>query len=133
MIAGMKRTKFLASLQHEIDGLRAALAALGPIHPGSVSRQYQVCGRAGCRCQDPKNPQRHGPYPKLTYVHRGRYVCRFVRADLLAELAPRLAAYKEFRRLTNRWVTLSIRQAQTEFFAPAARTPKRKRPKKVGA
>jgi hypothetical protein len=133
MIADMKRTKSSASLQQEIDTLRASLAVLGPMHPGSVSRQYQVCGRAGCRCQDPKNPQRHGPYPKLTYVHHGRYVCRFVRADLLAELAPRLAAYKEFRRLTNRWVTLSIRQAQTEFFAPVIKAQKRKRPKKVSA
>lgn len=30
-------------------------------------------------------------------VHHGRYVCRFVRADLLHQLTPRLAAYKQFR------------------------------------
>jgi hypothetical protein len=87
------------------------------MHPGSVSRQYQVCGRSGCRCMDPEHPHRHGPYHKLAYVHRGKPVCRFVRADCIAAVQQRLAAYKTYRKLVDRWIELSIQQGQAEFFS----------------
>jgi len=91
------------------------------MHPGSVSRQYQVCGRSGCRCMHPQHPQRHGPYHKLAYVHRGKPVCRFVRADCVSEVLGRVATYKTFRKLIDQWVALCIRQGQVEFFStPAA-------------
>ena len=92
------------------------------MHPGSVSMQYQVCGRTGCRCMDPEHPRRHGPYHKLAYVHRGKPVCRFVRADCATEIKQRLATYKTFRKLMDRWIELSIQHAQIEFFTP----PKKK-------
>ena len=98
------------------------------MHPGSVSRQYQVCGKPGCKCMDADNPARHGPYHKLAYVHRGRPVCRFVRAECVEGLTARLAAYKKFRSLMDRWVELSIRQGGDDFFpspAPNARAAKK--------
>lgn len=123
----MKPTQPLAELKREIAALQKKLAALGLMHPGSVSRQYQVCGKPGCRCMDPKEPQRHGPYHKLAYVHRGKPVSRFVRADCVADLIPRLAVYKTFRTLINRWIELSIRHGVADFFsrapAPKARKP----------
>jgi hypothetical protein len=118
IISDMKPTPSLVSLESEIAAVRQTLLALGPMHPGSVSRQYQVCGRPGCRCLHPQHPQRHGPYYKLAYVHRGRPVCRFVRADCATEVKKRLAVYKTFRRLIDRWIELSIRRGQTEFFRP---------------
>jgi len=102
----------------EIGRIKRALQALGPMHPGSVSRQYQVCGKPGCKCIDAENPRRHGPYHKLAYVHRGRPVCRFVRSECEADLAVRLAAYKTFRALVDRWVELSIQQGTGDFFTP---------------
>ena len=60
--------------------------------------------------------QEQGPCGKLFYVHRGRKVCRFVRAESAAEMKTRLATYKEFRQLTNRWIKLSIECAKIEFF-----------------
>jgi len=69
----------------------------------------------------PKKPQKHGPYYKLAYVHRGKPVCRFVRADCVEEVKKRLCAYKTFRTLMDRWIELSIRQGVAEFFSPAAK------------
>ena len=74
---------------------------------------------------DPEQPRRHGPYHKLAYVHRGKPVCRFVRADCVTELARRLATYKMFRKLVDQWIELSIRQAHVEFF----RRPTNPKPK----
>jgi len=106
----------VAKLEAEIVATRQKLMTLGPLHPGSVSLQYQVCGNPSCRCMRAEHPERHGPYPKLVYVYRGRNVCRFVRADCVEALAPRLAAFKEFRKLVDRWVALSIQIGQLQFF-----------------
>lgn len=113
----MKAKQSLSKLEEEIAGIQKRLQALGPIHPGSVSQQYQVCGREGCKCQHPTDPERHGPYCKLSYVHRGKKVCRFVRADCVKGIKSRLRNYKTFRRLTDKWIELAIKQAQIEFFS----------------
>lgn len=116
IIADMNTTQSVAMLAREIETVRQALRALGPMHPGSISRQYQVCGRPGCRCMNTEHPHRHGPYHKLAYVHRGKPVCRFVRADCIAAVKQRLAVYKTFRKLMDRWIELCIQQGAVEFF-----------------
>ncbi len=118
IIADMNPTPQRDALQRKIKTIQQALRTLGPMHPGSLSRQYQVCGRAGCRCMNPEHPHRHGPYHKLSYVHRGKPVCRFVRAACVTELTRRLATYKTFRKLIDQWIELSIQQGQVEFFTP---------------
>jgi hypothetical protein len=114
----MKTTRAIPKLQREIRAVKQALEELGAMHPGSVSMQYQRCGRSGCRCMDPGHPRPHGPYHKLAYVHRGKPACRFVRADCAEQIKERVATYKTFRKLMDRWIELSIQQTQIEFFSP---------------
>jgi hypothetical protein len=121
IIAVMNTTPSAERLEREIETIKQTLLTLGPMHPGSVSRQYQVCGNPACQCLHPTKPQRHGPYYKLAYVHRGKPVCRFVRAGCVEAIKARLAAYKKFRALMDKWIELSIRQGVTEFFAPATK------------
>ncbi len=108
-------------MEEEIARIQKKIAALGPMHPGSISYQYQVCGKKGCKCQDTDNPRPHGPYGKLSYVHRGKKVCRFVRADCIKQINARLLVYKTFRKLTDRWIELSIKRAQAKFFPSGKR------------
>ena len=122
----MKATPSLKELEAEIRAIRKQIAVLGAMHPGSISLQYQVCGRPGCTCQHPSDPQRHGPYSKLSYVHRGKKVCRFVRADSVDQVKARLDTYKAFRQLIDRWIQLSIQQTQIEFFPHTPKKPPRK-------
>ena len=132
IIADMKDTtekKKTDGAQGEIEAIKRELLTLGAMHPGSVSRQYQVCGKPGCKCMDPDGPQRHGPYHKLAYVHRGRPVCRFVRPECAGALDARLAAYKRFRSLVDRWVEISIRQGEEDFFPAPKATAVKKRPR----
>lgn len=96
---------------------------LGPIHPGSISLQYQKCGNPNCKCMDPKNPKPHGPFHKLSYVFKGKTGCRFVRAACEDEVIRRVATYKELRALIDEWIKLSIQAGVIEFF-PAK--PKKK-------
>ena len=120
------KTISISQIESEIRNIQTELQTLGPMHPGSISKQYQICGRAGCKCMDPKDPQRHGPYNKLDYVHRGKKTCRFVRAGTEHELAERTATYKRFRQLIDRWTELSIERGMIDFFPSAKKTPKKK-------
>lgn len=98
----------LSQIERRLAQIRAALAALGPIHPGSLSAQYNVCGRAGCRCKAATRPRKHGPYTQLSYTWRSRSTTRFVRAPRVRVLRAKLANYRRFRALVNTWVDLAI-------------------------
>jgi hypothetical protein len=95
-------------IQNQIEAVRKQLADLGPIHPGSLSEQYNVCGNPTCRCKDPKNPQRHGPYYQLSYTWRGKSSTRFVRQEAVSEMRAKITNYKRFRELVNEWVDLVV-------------------------
>jgi hypothetical protein len=103
-----------AEYQKRIREIQEQLGRLGPMRPGSLSQQYNVCGTAGCRCKDPKKPRKHGPYYHLNYTWRGRSQTEFVKAEAVGELRKQLAAYKRFRALTNEWVDLSIELARLQ-------------------
>lgn len=115
----MNTNQSTRSLESEIVAIKKKLLALGSLHPGNVSRQYQVCGNPNCRCMHPTKPQRHGPFHKLSYVFKGKPVCRFVRAGCADEVMRRVAVYKEFRALIDQWIRLSIQAGMIEFFTPA--------------
>ena len=40
--------------------IQRQLAAMGPVLPGSLSEQWNVCGTPGCRCKARSNPKKHG-------------------------------------------------------------------------
>lgn len=122
-IADMKTNPSIEQLGREIGRIKEQIAVLGPMHPGSMSPQYQVCGNPTCKCMHPKRPQRHGPYYKLAYVYRGKPVCRFVRANCVEALKERLDAYKRFRTLIDEWIALSIQQGTVQFFPPTTKKP----------
>ena len=95
-------------IQRKIESIKRQLIGLGPMHPGSLSRQLNVCGNPGCRCKNTKNPQRHGPYHQLSYTWRGKSSTRFVRRQALAKMQEKIYNYSRFRELMNHWVDLSI-------------------------
>jgi len=105
-------------LQARLERIKAELAALGPIHPGSLSEQYNVCGTPGCRCKDPKRPRKHGPYVQLSYTWRGKSTTRFVRPARVTTMRQKIENYRRFRELSAEWVDVALaieereRQAQ---------------------
>jgi hypothetical protein len=110
----MKNGSNVQNLEAQIRGIKARLQSLGPMRPGSLSRRYNVCGQAGCRCKDPHHPRRHGPYYQLQYTHAGKKLTEFVRDQDLKAVQTQLANYKKFRRLVECWVDLAIRAAKLE-------------------
>jgi hypothetical protein len=110
MISEMNTGKIEARIEH----LKRQLTRLGAMHPGSLSEQYNVCGKPSCRCKDPKDPQKHGPYHQLSFTWRGKSRTRFVRAERLADMQRKIANYKRFRELSDEWVDLAVEREQLE-------------------
>ena len=98
-------------IDKRINAIKNELAALGPLHPGSISRQYNVCGNPTCRCKaDPA--QRHGPYYQLSYAYQHKSTSTFVREPDLAAVEQQLRNYERLRALVDEWVGLSIERAR---------------------
>ena len=100
-------------LQHRIAAIKAALATLGPLRPGTLSRQYNVCGTPGCRCKDDP-AHRHGPYHQLSYTWHGRSRSEFVREAELVRVQEQLRTYVQLRDLVDQWVDAAIELARLE-------------------
>jgi hypothetical protein len=113
----MKDDERIQNLEHRIQTIKAQLTALGDMRPGSLSKQYNVCGKPGCRCKDPKNPKRHGPYYQLSYVHRGKSTSQFIRPRLLKTVKAEITTYKTFRKLTDDWIGLALTIAKLKLAA----------------
>ena len=95
-------------IQRRIAQLQQQLLALGRLHPGSISEQYNICGTPGCHCKAPKNPRKHGPYYQLSYTWRGKSSSRFLRAQQVETMREKVANYKRLRELVQEWVELAV-------------------------
>jgi hypothetical protein len=125
-----------AVLRERIERIKAAIAALGPLRPGTLTQQYNVCGTPGCRCkEDPA--QRHGPYHQLSYTWRGRSRSEFVREQEIQQVQEQLRNYARLRALINEWVDNAIELARLDRQKlrhpqknprPKSRISKKKRP-----
>ncbi len=72
---------------------------LGLMHPGSISKQFNVCGKEGCKCKNTENPQKHGPYYQLSYSIKGKSSSVFIKEKDLVEAKKRIKNYKKFKEL----------------------------------
>src|SRR2546427_3088038 len=97
----------LESLQARIQKIKEEIAILGELRPGSLSRQYNVCGNPDCRCKA-KPPKKHGPYYQLSFTWQGRSKSQFVRTEDLPDVKKQLRNYKRLRELVDMWIGLGM-------------------------
>lgn len=90
--------------------IKQALSELTDLRPGSLSRQYNVCGNPTCRCKaDP--PRRHGPYYQVSFTWKGRSRSQFVRAEDVPRVRKQLKNYRRLRLLMDEWITAELELA----------------------
>lgn len=112
ILSVMSRGLQIKRLDVRLEKLKRELITIGAMRPGSISKQYNVCGNPNCKCKDPADPQKHGPYYQLSYVHKGKNSSQFIRKECLALTQKQVANYKKFRKLTEEWVALALEQAK---------------------
>jgi hypothetical protein len=87
-------------IDERIVRIKEALQEIGPMRPGSLTRQY-------------RDPQaRSGPYWQISYTRQMKSRTEYVRPEWVAETRRQIAAYKRFKRLADDWVALGIARSQ---------------------
>jgi len=102
-----------------LQELKRKLLDLGPVLPGSISEQWNVCGTPGCRCKDSNNPEKHGPYYQLSFSIGGRSSSMFIKKEDLAEARKRVRRHQEFKKLMTDLVQAYVEQVREEGFGRA--------------
>ena len=100
----MNRT--IESLETQIEKIKGELAQLGDLRPGSLSKQYNVCGNPKCKCKATP-PKKHGPYYQLSSTRKGKSRSKFVQKEDVGVVRAQLKNYAKLRKLTERWVDLA--------------------------
>lgn len=83
-----------------IEKLKEKIFRLGPMLAGSISEQYNVCGKTGCKCKRAKKPFKHGPYYQLSFTLAGKSSSLFVNRNDLSQVRERIKNFKEFKQLS---------------------------------
>ena len=97
-----------SAIEKKIGAIKKQIMAIEGMRPGSLSKQYNVCGMPGCRCKDPESPKKHGPYFNLSFTVRGKGGTKFIRPIFVKQIKKETAQYKKFKKLTDLWIALAI-------------------------
>ena len=90
----------IQQIERRIDRIKAELKEVGPMRPGSLTRQYK----------DRKN--KTGAYWQISYTRQMKSRTEYVRKEWVAEIRKQIATHKRFKRLIDQWIDLSIEQSQ---------------------
>jgi len=104
----VSNTDSLGKLTERLAELRAALAQLGDMRPGSLVERYRVCGKPGCHCARP-GARGHGPSWSLTHQVAGTTVTKVIPASAVQITRAQIAEYRRFRALMKELVDVSER------------------------
>lgn len=83
-----------------IERVKRQLNELGPMRPGSISRQYR------------KPKEREQPFYQISYTHKMKSRSEYLRKENLAAIRHETANFKRFKKLTEQWVDLALELSQ---------------------
>ena len=92
--------KRIQQIERKIDRIKRALLEIGPMRPGSLTRQY-------------KDPQhRTGAYWQISYTRQMKSRTEYVRKEYVMEVRRQTVAHKRFKRLVDQWIDLGIEHSR---------------------
>jgi hypothetical protein len=108
------KTKEITSLENRIASLHKRLAELGPMRPGSISKQYR----------DREN--RKGVYYQLSYTHKMQSRTEHVWPEHVKALDKELTEYKKHKKMTTELIDLSIELSKAKIAYLREHSPRQK-------
>jgi hypothetical protein len=88
------------TIERRIERIKAELAAIGDLRPGSLTKQYK----------DPESQS--GPYYQLSYTLDRHSRTEYIRRESVADIRRRLSNYKRFKKLCAEWIALGIEHSR---------------------
>ena len=92
--------KRLVQIEKRIAKIKAEIAGVGAMRPGSLTLQYK------------DREQQMGPYYQLSYTYEMKSRTDYIRKDCVSDVRQQVKNYKRFRELTTEWVALSIEHSK---------------------
>jgi hypothetical protein len=90
----------MQQIERRIDRIKNALLEIGPMRPGSLTRQY-------------KDPQHHtGAYWQISYTRQMKSRTEYVRKDYVKQVRRQIVTHKRFKNLVEQWVDLSFEHSR---------------------
>ena len=92
--------KRIQQIERRIARIKEALMEIGPMRPGSLTRQYK----------DPENSA--GAYWQISYTRQMKSRTEYVRREWVTEVRKQVVTHKRFKRLIDQWLDLSIEHSR---------------------
>jgi hypothetical protein len=92
--------KRIQQIERRIEQIRQTLNRIGPMRPGSLTRQY-------------KDPQhKAGAYWQISYTRQMKSRTEYIRKECVPEIRRQIATHKRFKRLIDQWIDLDIERSK---------------------
>ncbi|HLC02615.1 MAG TPA: DUF6788 family protein [Anaerolineales bacterium] len=92
--------KRIQQIERRIERIKQALSRIGPMRPGSLTRQY-------------KDPQhKTGAYWQISYTRQMKSRTEYIRKECVPEIRRQIATHKRFKRLIDEWIDLDIERSK---------------------
>ena len=95
--------KKLDSIEKKIAGVKGELMTIGEMRPGSLTYQYQ------------RPKEKKGGFYQISYTYRMKSKTEYVKAEFVQDLKGQIATFKQFKKLIQQWVDLSLRHSQMKI------------------
>jgi hypothetical protein len=95
--------KRIAQIDQRIEKIKAALAALAEMRPGSLTRQFK----------DPEAGT--GAYYQLSFTLEMKSRTDYIPSQCVAQVRREVANYKRFKVLTAQWIVLEIERSRLQI------------------
>src|SRR6266498_1568919 len=104
----------LKIFDRRLHRIQAQLAQLGPMRPGTLTRQY-------------RRPERkQGAYYQLSYTYQMKSRTEYVPKGEVAWVRQEIAVYQRYKRLTAQWIELALQRYRWRMqWARSAAAPSR--------
>lgn len=102
----------IQQIEQRIDRIKEKLQAIGPMRPGSLTRQYR----------DRENNV--GAYWQISYTRQMKSRTEYIRKEWAPEIRKQIAMHKSFKRLIDQWIDLSIEHSKLDIQISKGKTTK---------
>lgn len=90
----------IQQIERNIERIKAALTRIGPMRPGSLTRQYK------------DRTNKTGAYWQISYTRQMKSRTEYVREEWLPEVRRQIAMHKRFKALIDQWIDLDIERSK---------------------
>jgi hypothetical protein len=94
------QAKSLKTFDRRLQKIQAQLAKLGPMRPGTLTRQYR------------RPQQQQGAYYQLSYTYQMKSHTEYVPKGQVPFIRKEIAVYQRYKKLTAQWIELALQRSR---------------------